>query len=38
MTLREMYHSIASGEFAKTCDKYSIDLRASFFEINIEKR
>lgn len=37
MILREMYRSIASGEFAKTCDKYSIDLRASFIEIKIEE-
>ena len=37
MILRELYHSIASGEFAKTCDKYGIDLRTSFIEIKIEK-
>lgn len=37
MILREMYRSIASGEFSKTCDKYGIDLRTSFIEIKTEK-
>lgn len=37
MILREMYRSIASGEFAKICDKYGIDLRTSFIEIKTEK-
>lgn len=36
MILREMYRSIASGEFSKTCDKYGIDLRTSFIEIKNE--
>ena len=36
MILREMYRSIASGEFSKTCDNYDIDLCASLIEIKNE--
>lgn len=37
MILREMYRSIASGEFSKTCNNNGIDLCASFIEIKIEE-
>lgn len=36
MILREMYRSIASGEFTKTCDNNGIDLYASLIEIKNE--
>lgn len=36
MILREMYRSIASGEFSKTCNNNGIDLGASFIEIKNE--
>lgn len=36
MILREMYRSIASGEFSRTCDNYGIDLRACLIEIKNE--
>lgn len=36
MILREMYRSIASGEFSKTCDNNDIDLGASLIEIKNE--
>lgn len=36
MILREMYRSIASGEFSRTCDNNGIDLCASLIEIKNE--
>ena len=36
MILREMYRSIASGEFSRTCDNNGIDLCASLIEIQNE--